>query len=49
MREHIETLIQAWSEHREDRGHRVRRPRRGEPRVARSTFVPVLRGMRVAH
>ncbi|MEV4686392.1 hypothetical protein [Microbacterium sp. LWH3-1.2] len=43
MREHIETLIVAMSGALRGAAHPPAEPRRRRPRVARSTYVPVLR------
>ena len=54
MREHIETLIGAMSDALRPTAHHTAPavPRRRRPRVARSTYVPVIRDVptaRVAH
>jgi hypothetical protein len=43
MREHIESLIVAMSDALRTTTHHSAEPRRRRPRVARSTYVPVLR------
>jgi len=50
MREHIETLIVAMSDALRGTAHHTApaEPRRRRPRVARSTYVPVLRDVATA-
>ncbi|MFF2486625.1 hypothetical protein ACFVSU_09515 [Microbacterium sp. NPDC058062] len=50
MREHIETLIVAVSDALRRTAHHTApaEPRRRRPRVARSTYVPVLRDAQAA-
>lgn len=50
MREHMETLIVALSDALRGTAHHTApaEPRRRRPRLARSTYVPVLRDVRTA-